>query len=160
MKNYFYSTDTQKRKHSIRIRTLPPCVYPTPRKDLVPWIPYPPVNRLTYTCENITFPQFRWCLVKILHTMIRTQFLFDIFSNDPIHSHCFLTMELYNTEKITFMLFLEKKHVLLCNTNFCMQFRKIIGFYEESVSETKKISHCAVKFKASKENSAVDENWY
>ena len=30
---------------------------PTPQKDMGPEIPYTSVNRLTDTCENITFPQ-------------------------------------------------------------------------------------------------------
>ena len=37
----------------------PPWVKATPRRDLVPRIPYP-LDRMTHTCENVTFPQFRW----------------------------------------------------------------------------------------------------
>ena len=39
--------------------TIPPRVKTTPRRDLVPRIPYP-LDRMTHACENVTFPQFRW----------------------------------------------------------------------------------------------------
>ena len=41
-------------------KDLVPGIPTHPRKDMIPGILYPPLNRMTYTCENITFPQLRW----------------------------------------------------------------------------------------------------
>ena len=39
--------------------TIHSWVKPTPRRDLLPGITYS-LDRMTHTCENVTFPQFRW----------------------------------------------------------------------------------------------------
>ena len=36
-----------------------------PGRDLAPEIPHPVVDRMAETCENITFPQLRWRLLKM-----------------------------------------------------------------------------------------------
>ena len=47
--------------------TLPSQIPCPPRKDMGPMIPYPPVNRLTDVCENITFPKILLLAVNMKH---------------------------------------------------------------------------------------------